>query len=184
MRSASIIIASFVLVFLPCERAFAQTEGAVENPQVNVVMVKLSPPTYPPLALTARLSGDVQIELSIGRDGRIESANVVDGHPLLKQAALESVQKSTFECRNCRLNGNLYALTYSFTIRNDNSNCKVELDKEWRVRSPKCLYLWKCSVLRTFRPVHPGPVVEVTQSSNHVTITASPGCLETLSSPM
>jgi hypothetical protein len=101
---------------------------------------------------------------------------------MLKQAALESAQKSTFDCHSCRADVNAYELTYSFRLRDNNANCgKMEIDKEWRVRSLKCVYLWKCAVLRTFKPMYTGPVFEVTQSQNHVTLVASPGCLETVS---
>jgi TonB family protein len=152
----------------------------MEAPQAGVVLAKLLPPVYPPLARTARVTGDVQIELSIRRDGSIESTSVLSGHPLLKQAALESAQKSTFSCDNCHADGNTYELTYSFRLRDDHANCgEVEIDKEWHVRSLKCVYLWKCTVLRTFRPVYTGPVFEVTQSKNHVAVVASPVCLET-----
>jgi hypothetical protein len=152
----------------------------MEIPQAGVVLVKLSPPIYPPLARVARVNGDVQIQLSIRRDGSIESTSVVIGHPLLKQAALESAQKSTFDCHNCRSDGNTYGLTFSFRLRDSNANCgKVEIDKEWHVRSLKCLYLWKCTVLRTFRPLYTGPDFEVTQSQNHVTVVAGPPCIET-----
>ena len=155
----------------------------MEAPQAGVVLGKLLPPTYPPLARTARVIGDVQIQLSIRRDGSIESTSVVSGHPLLTQAALESAQKSTFDCHNCRADGNTYGLTYSFRLRDDKAPCgKVEIDKEWHVRSLKCLYLWKCTVLRTFRTVYTGPDFEVTQSQNHVIVVAGPPCIETESS--
>lgn len=158
--------------------------AAIQEPsdasQGGIVLTKLSPPVYPPLARTARIIGDVQIQLSIRRDGSIESTNVVSGHPLLKQAALDSAQKPTFDCHNCRADGNTYALTYSFRLRDDKDPCgKVEIDKEWHVRSLKCLYLWKCTVLRTFRTVYTKPDFEVTQSQNHVTVVANPLCIET-----
>lgn len=149
----------------------------METQQAGVVLAKLSPPIYPPLARTARVIGDVQIELSIRRDGSIESTSAVSGHPLLKQAALESAQKSKFDCDNCRADRNTYRLTYSFRLRDgDDSPCaKVEIDKEWHV----CLYVWKCTVGRTFRIVHTRPDFEVTQSQNHVTVVAGSPCIET-----
>ena len=158
---------------------FAQTEGSVEPEQSGVELVKLSPLIYPPLARVAQISGDVRIQLSIGSDGSVESTASVRGHLLLKQAAVESATKSTFHCHNCRADGNTYALIYSFRLRDDNPNCgKVEIDKEWHARSLKCLYLWKCTVLRTFRSMDTGPDFEVTQSQNHVTVVSNPACIE------
>src|ERR1700680_161479 len=163
MGSASTIAAGLILLLLPFERVLAAIQEPSEASQAGIVLAKLSPPIYPPLARAARVIGDVQIELSIRRDGSIESTNVVSGHQLLKQAALESAQKSTFDCHNCRADGNTYELTYSFTLRDDKAPCgKVEIDKEWHVRSSKCLYLWKCTVLRTFRTVYTNPDFEVT----------------------
>src|SRR5712692_11252304 len=62
---------------------------------------KLSDPTYPRLAQQARITGDVDLMLTIQRDGSVESAVVVSGHPMLQQAALESAQRSQFECKGC-----------------------------------------------------------------------------------
>jgi outer membrane biosynthesis protein TonB len=45
--------------------------------------------------------GDVKLDLSIHRDGSVESADVVSGHAMLKQAALEGARRSQFECRGC-----------------------------------------------------------------------------------
>ena len=165
---------------LPFEGVLAVIQEPSEALQEGIVLAKLSPPIYPPLARTARIIGDVQIELSIRRDGSIESTKVVSGHPLLKYAALDSAQKSIFDCHNCRADGNTYALTYSFRFRDDKFPCgKVEIDKEWHVRSLNCLYLWKCTVLRTFRTVYTKPDIEVTQSQNHVTVVAGPPCIQT-----
>lgn len=173
-RSVSTIAVGLAFSLLPC--AFAQAPNGITTPR----LVKLSPPIYPALARIARIDGDVKVQLSIGKDGTIESAAVVSGHPLLKPDVLESAQKSTFEFSGCRADGNPYSLIYSFRLRDDNGNCgRVEIDKEWQVRSFKCLYLWKCSVRRTFRSTYAGPQIEVTQSQNHVTILANLPCIET-----
>jgi protein TonB len=57
--------------------------------------------TYPPLARQANITGDVELKLEIRKDGSIQSASVVSGHPMLTQAALNSAQRSHFECRGC-----------------------------------------------------------------------------------
>jgi TonB family protein len=69
--------------------------------QSGVVLAKLSRPVYPLLARRTWVSGDVNLLLQIRRDGSVESAVIVGGHPLLQQAALESAQQSQFECRGC-----------------------------------------------------------------------------------
>ena len=50
-------------------------------------------PVYPPLARSARISGQVKLEGIIGKDGRIQHLRVLSGHPLLTQAALDAVRQ-------------------------------------------------------------------------------------------
>jgi TonB family protein len=130
----------------------APVQASAETPQAGVVLTKLSPPIYPPLARQARIMGDVKLKLSIRPDGSVESAEVVSGHPLLKQAALESAQKSLFGCNECDSQGNTYFVTYTFAIGDKCEN-----------------YGPKCEKLET-RPAI------VTQSAGYVTITVPPLC--------
>ena len=134
------------ILFSASYTVFAQTDAPVPAAAAGVLLVKLSPPVYPRLARQARIMGDVRIQLAIRRDG-IESSAVVSGHPLLKHAALESAQQSGFECRGCSDEVNSYSLNYRFGLRDDNA-CRPVVDKR-RVRSLKCLYLWKCGVMLT-----------------------------------
>ncbi|MBI3949585.1 MAG: TonB family protein [Acidobacteria bacterium] len=53
-------------------------------------------PVYPLIARSARVSGSVQIEVIIDENGNVISATVVQGHPLLQQAALEAAQQWKF----------------------------------------------------------------------------------------
>jgi protein TonB len=50
-------------------------------------------PIYPPLAKQARISGTVRLEALISKQGTIESLRVIQGHPLLVQAALDAVRQ-------------------------------------------------------------------------------------------
>jgi len=52
---------------------------------------------YPPLALTARISGTVFVEVSIDESGHVASAQAFSGHPLLKAAAVEAARGWTFK---------------------------------------------------------------------------------------
>ena len=54
-------------------------------------------PVYPPLAKQARIQGVVQLQALIGVDGAVKNLQVVTGHPLLVQAALEAVQQWTYQ---------------------------------------------------------------------------------------
>ena len=52
---------------------------------------------YPPLALQARISGNVMLSAVIGRDGTITNLQVISGHPLLVPAALEAVKQWVYQ---------------------------------------------------------------------------------------
>jgi TonB family protein len=143
------------------------------------VITKLSPPIYPPLALQARITGTVELNVTVRRDGSVESVTVVSGHPMLCDAALDSARHTEWECKGCKEAAISHRVEYKFkhgeplpcarwsTAANGNPiydkpaahvtqsgdtiidspapTCDpaVELRK---VRSPKCLYLWRCGV--------------------------------------
>jgi Gram-negative bacterial TonB protein C-terminal len=142
-------------VFLP--HAFpcsAQSSKVVGTRQNGVVLTRLSPPVYPPIALTAHIEGDVELLLNIRRDGGVESAVVISGPPLLHLAALSSAKQSQFECLKCTEDSTAYHLFYTFQLVIPAfPPCTDDL----------------CG--RTF-PAEHGP--EVVLSGNHVTLTSEP----------
>jgi protein TonB len=50
-------------------------------------------PTYPPLARSARIQGQVVLQAVISKQGVIENLQVLTGHPMLVPAALEAVRQ-------------------------------------------------------------------------------------------
>lgn len=168
------LVAAVVCFAAAVERVSAQSAQRPDAPQGGVVLTKLSEPTYPPLARQARITGDVDLMLTIRRDGSVESAVVASGHPILKQAALDSAQRSQFECVGCVEAVTSYALKYRFQLvsRDPSKACDMQNEKQppaevdlsrhqvtvsswateicdpagriFRVRSAKCLYLWRC----------------------------------------
>lgn len=56
-------------------------------------LLKKVEPVYPHIATVAGISGTVKLHAIIGKDGSIEDLNVVAGHPLLAEAALEAVRQ-------------------------------------------------------------------------------------------
>jgi TonB family protein len=160
-------VAGLHLLFL--RNALAQTSAPAQTPQPEVILTKLSPPVYPPLARQARISGEVRVEVSILKDGTLASAQLVSGHPILAPAALESAKQSTFECRTCVEPLTTYLMTYTFELKGDGDCCNATTRASdvshsqghivviasaqclcdpsaslRRFRSAKCLYLWKC----------------------------------------
>jgi TonB family protein len=166
-----VIHAAAVCFLAVVANAQIQESTGATPPETGVVLTKLYPPIYPPLARQAVISGDVEVKLTIPKDGSVESAEIVSGHAMLKQAALESAQKSQFECRGCSDPVNSYSLTFAFELRDDADCCNARshpqevsesqgritvsaphgclCDPTVRItrirwRSAKCLYLWRC----------------------------------------
>ena len=63
--------------------------GKIQAPK----KIKDVPPVYPAIAQSARVSGAVTIEATIGPDGKVIDARVVRSIPLLDQAALDAVRQ-------------------------------------------------------------------------------------------
>jgi TonB family protein len=69
-----------------------KAEGKLQEPTI----VKRVPPVYPPIASSARVSGDVGVQIVLGADGRAKDAKIVKSIPLLDQAALDAVKQWEF----------------------------------------------------------------------------------------
>lgn len=54
-------------------------------------------PVYPPLARQTRISGTVRLHAIIGKDGTVQQLEVISGHPLLQQAALDAVRQWRYQ---------------------------------------------------------------------------------------
>jgi hypothetical protein len=170
-----------VVALLEARSSPQQTSHSVppDATKGEVVLVTLSKPTFSPLARQANVEGEVIVDVTVRQDGSTEST-VAKGHPLLKQAALDSAMQSRFECRMCSAPLS-YMLVYAFKRTSEGSCCggmgtpaKVEQEAQSydergrpqtritisaekvcicdpsptvtkKVRSLKCLYLWKCS---------------------------------------
>jgi TonB family protein len=167
-------------------KSLAQTSSGDNPSQGTVVLTKLTQPVYPPLARQARITGDVELKIDVRKDGTVQSAVAVSGHPLLKQAALASAQQSQFECQNCIETAVPVQLVYTFQLAGSESCCAaaeagakngqpdqlfsrvIHTEKHVtlfdrpacmcdpgapvrKVRSLKCLYLWRCGFPRLIK---------------------------------
>jgi protein TonB len=56
-------------------------------------LIKQVLPVYPRIASQARIDGVVKLLAIIGTDGTIRKVDVMEGHPLLRQAALDAVRQ-------------------------------------------------------------------------------------------
>ena len=60
-------------------------------------LVRKVEPIYPPIAKTAHISGTVVLHAIIGKDGTIQQLEVMSGHPLLQQSALDAVRQWRYQ---------------------------------------------------------------------------------------
>lgn len=67
--------------------------GNVQNSKLQTRVA----PVYPPLAIQARISGTVRLHAIIATDGTVKQLDVISGHPLLIQAALDAVRQWRYE---------------------------------------------------------------------------------------
>jgi TonB family protein len=84
---------------LPPTRPAAPQVQAIRIGQ-NVARSKLLtevPPVYPALAKQARIQGTVRFTVQIGTAGRVESIQLISGHPLLVSAAQDAVKQWVYQ---------------------------------------------------------------------------------------
>ncbi|MBV8631588.1 MAG: energy transducer TonB [Silvibacterium sp.] len=147
--------------------ALAQT--TTSKPSLEVA--RLEPPAYPPIAMAARVSGDVVLKFTLLSTGSAGNVQVVSGPQMLRQAAVDSATRSRFVPAPA---DETYQLVYRFALEKALA-CGQERDKSYphihyeantvtvseqptsicdpaaeteptRVRSVKCLFLWKCGL--------------------------------------
>ena len=134
----------------------------------QAVLMHLDEPTYPRLAQVARIEGSVNIEVEVRSDGTVASVQVLSGSPMLRAAALRSAHNSRFECHHCDQPGASLSVIYTFRLRE--IECEVK-----RIRSPKCIYMWKCG----YRSPNSLPQrTKVSRSGNQIAVVADSVCIE------
>ena len=148
--------------------AFAQNPA----PGPSVKVITLEPPVYPSMAIAGHISGEVDLEITLLENGMPGTVHVVGGPQMLRQAAEDSAKRSKFAPATEGHPDESYPLVYKFHL-DETPGCNQERDPSYprvksesntitiseqsvpmcdptaervRVRSWKCLYLWKCRV--------------------------------------
>lgn len=78
------------------------------------LLMKKVTPQYPPLARQARIQGAVVLHAVIGKDGKVQNLQVVSGHPMLTQAAIQAVRQ--WQYKPYFLNGQPVEVDTSITV--------------------------------------------------------------------
>jgi protein TonB len=64
--------------------------------EVEPVRVHIDAPVYPPMAAEAGIEGTVLVNVLIGKDGKVKKAMLVEGSPLLDEAAVACAKTAVF----------------------------------------------------------------------------------------
>ena len=83
----------FLFVVMMLDVDFAELRaGFIRNAPLGA-LVGLILMMYPPLAKQARIQGTVRLQAIIAKDGSVVQLEVISGHPLLQQSALQAVSQ-------------------------------------------------------------------------------------------
>lgn len=85
------VCAAAVAANSPCQAQQDQPEGKARTMVTQVV------PVYPGLARRMSITGTVNIEGVVASNGTVKTADVLGGHPVLAQAAIDAFRKSKWE---------------------------------------------------------------------------------------
>src|SRR5208282_1917846 len=111
MNRMLLLCATAVLSF----GGLAQNVPQLDSADTKVFIAKLSAPGYPPLARQARITGTAKLDVTVRANGSVESVAPVSGHPILIKSALDSAQRTQFECRGCS-EPTRHLMTYIFQL--------------------------------------------------------------------
>lgn len=78
------------------------------------LLIQKIEPKYPPLALAARIQGQVLLKAIIGKSGEIKELELLSGHPMLAPAAIEAVRQ--WHYRPFLLNGEPVEVDTTVTV--------------------------------------------------------------------
>ncbi|MGH9836918.1 MAG: TonB family protein [Blastocatellia bacterium] len=113
---------------LGLQTSAATPDKSIEPKQITVsggvlqgsAIRKVQPP-YPPVAKAAKASGAVQVQILVNETGEVIEANAINGHPLLRDAALQAARQWVF--KPIELSGKPVKaqgiLTFNFTLSDE-----------------------------------------------------------------
>lgn len=81
-------------------------------------------PKYPTLTLAGRICGKVTVRVTIDGAGTVRNARVVEGHPMLREAAVNAAQQWKFE--EARTQERVAILKFNFVILPANSKVQAQ----------------------------------------------------------
>lgn len=137
------------LFFILTASAFAQ--------EPRLKWVTRVQPVYPQMARIAHIEGEVWMEIELDPQGTIVNLLPLSGHPILVQAADDSLRRSKFACENCGEGSAFFSLVIRFKMddppRATSAPCPATNEGSptgtgaaaRKRRVARCLYLWRCA---------------------------------------
>jgi hypothetical protein len=97
------------------------------------------------MARIAHITGRVILEITVQPSGEFTVSRAI-GHPILVQAAKDSVQGAKLRCEGCGDEQHTFSIAYEFKMDNPPPPPVAEVPRvrRQRDRSIRCLYLWRC----------------------------------------
>ena len=112
-----VLAAGILSVLLLSAREASSGES---SPAVRIAVA----PKYPSPTLAGRVYGDVAVSITINRAGTVEVADVVSGHPMLREAALVAARQWQFAKGS--LSKRKTTLTFRFILLPEDSEVKSQ----------------------------------------------------------
>lgn len=107
----TVVLALFACAVLAAGDATVNISDTSKQPVKLVRMVK---PVYPADAKEAGIEGAVRLHVNIGKDGKVEKVEVVEGHPKLAEASVEAVRQWVYE--PVQMDGNAVEASADVTV--------------------------------------------------------------------
>jgi len=85
------LILTAVLMYLPSPLAAQDAKRVPTNEAMHAVIAKTSP-EYPAIAKQMRLTGDVNLDVTVSEDGSVTDVAVLQGNPVLAKPASDAVR--------------------------------------------------------------------------------------------
>ncbi len=93
--------AAVLIVILTCGTSSAQAQIAevpsLSTEELATHLMKFVAPTYPQIAIAARVQGDVTLQIEIAPEGLVRSVTAVSGPAMLRQTAVSAVRQWRYQ---------------------------------------------------------------------------------------
>ncbi|MGH9769810.1 MAG: TonB family protein [Blastocatellia bacterium] len=134
-KSGELIIVVSLLFSASLAQAGKTSEKEIVVRKTGIALeqeaIKKVEPEFPPIAKAVRASGEVKVEVTIDKTGKVVSARVVSGHPLLRGSAQAAARQWKFKPtmvsgKPAKVGG---LLTFNFVL-DDGKKTEAEVGRE------------------------------------------------------